>query len=237
MNQLVTRWPGGFTNAAPGSTLGDLKVPRPMTYFQQFNDFTGAFVPSDWIVTGAGTVALLPGTPLGIVTLVNSAALNDETSFQWAGNTGAFLGLYNAAPTKDLIFATRVAIDDALNGSFLVGLCSVDTTPMASLPASGMFVYKPPASLFPQGFMRQANVGTNIAQTQTPMVNNTYVDISIQYIAAEGVCRMFVGDAAFRLPAPLTLATAALAPTFGVRNGTAAARTLSADWWFAGRER
>ena len=237
MNQNVTRWPGGFTNALPGSLFGDLKRPRPNSYFEQFQDYAQAHVAADWVVTGTGTVALTTAAPNGSILITNSAANGDETSFQWAGGTGAFLGQYGSGATKDLIFAASVTLADVLNTAILLGLAVVDTTPIASLPTGGMFIYKAAASLFPQGYSRAASVGSNTAQSQTAMVNATQVDLSIQYIAADNAIRLMIGDAGFRLPAPMTLPGALLAPTISIRNGTAGAKTMALDWWYAAKER
>lgn len=237
MNQNVTRWPGGFTNALPGSLFGDLKRSRPTTYFEQFQDYQGVLVSADWVSTGTGTIALVPASPNGVALFTNSAANGDETSLQYAGGTAAFLGQYGSAAGKDLIFAASVSLADVLNTAILLGLAVVDTSPIATLPTGGMFIYKPAASLYPQGYSRAASVGSNTAQSQTPMANGVMVDLSIQYIAADNAIRLMIGDAGFRLPAPMTLPGALLAPTLSIRNGTAGAKTMNIDWWYAARER
>ena len=69
------------------------------------------------------------------------------------------------------------------------------------------------------------------------MVNNVFVDLSIQWIAGDNACRLMIGDAGFRLPAPVSAPTSLMAPTISILNGTAGAKVLNIDWWLAARER
>jgi hypothetical protein len=244
VNQLVTRFPGGSTNSPPGSVLENLKHNNPAFYHQLFNDFD-SYTAADWVVTatGAATEAIAAGDG-GVLLLTNTAALNDLVSLQYAGGTGAVSPTFLAEPTKDLVFACSISLDSALNASFLVGLAIADTSPIASLPASGMFISKAAASLYPQGYIRSSSSGQVTAQAQTPMADATMMDMAIVYSAFDGSCTMYLGAAGanvpssqFRVANPPTLPVPLLAPTFALQNGTAAARTMSIDWYMAAKAR
>jgi len=254
-NNQITRNIGGQTNSGPGTVLENLKHNNPAFYHQLFDD-CDKFTAADWVVTatGAATETIRANIDGGILRMQNTGALNDLVSIQYAGGTGAVNQTFQFDPTspKDVLFACSIATDSALNANILVGLAIADTTPIASLPATGMFIFKPAASLFPQGYMQNASVGTLTAQAQTPMADNTFIDLAIFYSAYDGNCIMYMGTpgvtggntpasqvvaSQFRLPAPLTLPVASLAPTISLSNGTAAARLLDVDWWYAAKAR
>lgn len=237
MNQNITRWPNGFTNGVLGAMLGDLKIPNPATYHMLFDDFD-KYTAADWVVseTQAGATQGIAAGDGGLLALVNTAADADLNSIQWAGGTGAVSPTFLFDSTKDMLFSARAKIDDATNGALLMGLAIADTSPIASLPATGMFVYKAAASTYPQGYLRTGGSGVLTTNTGAALSNDTFVNMGIVYSAVEGVCRLFVGDYAYQLPS-IVAPGALLAPIISVANGTAAARTLTVDWYMAAKAR
>lgn len=244
MLQNVTRWGNGFTNSFVGSILEDLRMPDPSFYHVMFDDFD-TFTVTDWVVTetqSGATQAIAAGDG-GLIALVNSAANADLNSIQFGPGGSVVRPTFLMAANKDTVFATRLKVDDASLAAFLVGLCIADTSPIASLPATGMFISKAAASVYPNGYLRDTSTGT-VSQNvnTTPVVSDVFIDLAIVYQAGLGICTFYMGSnggqaSQFRLPVPLTLAGALLAPTFSVANGDANARTLTIDWFLAAQSR
>jgi hypothetical protein len=242
MLNTVTRWPNGFTNNQPGSDLGDLMVPDPATYNMMFDDFT-RFTATDWVVTETqvgATQGLVAGDG-GLLALVNSAASADVNSIQWAGGSGAFLGVYDFDPAKDMVFAARFKISNATNGLLVIGLATVDTSPIASLPANGLIFSKPASTTTLSGVVRSGSA--SVSASGAAMADDTYVVASIFYTAADGKMTFYQNTIAGGISAyPITGWTAPvagqlLAPTIAVQNNTAAAQTLTVDWMLAAKAR
>jgi hypothetical protein len=250
VNQQVTRYPGGLVNGAVGSLFENFKHNNPSRYHQLFNDFD-TFTAADWVVTatGAATEAITAGDG-GQLLLQNSAANNDLVSIQYAGGTGAVSPTFLFEATKDMFFGCSVTLDDATNAAMLVGLAIADTTPITSIPVTGMYISKPAATTFPQAILQNASVGTLTAQAAVPMVSAVQIDLGLHYTASDGNCTFYMGTpgaggapafgpqaAQFRLPSPLTLPVALVAPIFALQNGTAAARNMRIDWYCAAKSR
>lgn len=244
LNLQVTRWPNGATDQNPGGLLENLKRFNPATYHSMFDDFD-SFTAANWVVTETDPAATeaVGASDGGILTLTNSAALNDLVSLQWAGGTGAALPTFTGNAANDLVFACSFAVLNALNAAFLVGFAVPDTSPIASLPTSGMFIHKPAAVLYPQGYIRQASVGQFTAQADIPMADATFYEMAIVYTAIDGVCTFYIGSpggktaSQFRVAAPPTVPTSLLMPTIALQNGTAAAQSMFIDWFFAAKAR
>jgi hypothetical protein len=242
MNPNVTRWPNGFTNAVEGSMLGDLKTPRRTTYFEYFEDFA-VFEPTEFVVTetqAGATQALAPGAG-GLLLLTNTALAPDIVSLQFAGGTGAVRPLFLWEATKDLIFAARLSVDDALLATFAVGLAIADTSPIASLPANAMLVTKAAATNLPVGHVVSGGVDKAAPQVSSVgVVSAAMFEIGIQYCAANGIWNYFFNGTSLgttRFAAPVTGPAALMAPTFAIGNGSAAARSMTIDWLYAAKER
>jgi len=242
MLSYITRWPNGFTNNQPGSDLGDLMVPDPSTYNMIFDDFD-RFTASDWVITETqvgATQGLVAGDG-GLLALVNSAANADLNSIQWAGGFGAFLGCFEFDPTKDMIFASRFKVSDATLGLLTLGLCTVDTTPIASLPTDGIMLNKPASTTTLSGVVRSNSVSATAAGAA--MANDTYVVASIVYTAADGKATLYQNATAGGISSyPVGTFTAPragqlLAPTLAIQNNSAVAQTLTVDWMLAAKAR
>lgn len=237
MLNTVTRWPNGFTNSQPGSVLGDLMVPNPATYNLIFDDFD-KYTASDWVVTEtdpAATETLAAGDG-GLLLLTNTAASGDLVSLQWAGGSGAFYGPMSFDPTKDMIFAARFKISNATTALAVLGLCTVDTTPIASLPANGIMVSKPASTTTLSGVVRSGSASTSAAGAA--VVADTFVTAAVVYTAADGKMTFYQDGGAY----PITGWTApvagqALAPTIALQNNSAVARTMTIDWMLAAKAR
>jgi len=237
MLNSVTRWPNGFTNSQYGAILGDLKVPNPATYNMIFSDFD-SFAAGDWVITetDSGATEALTAGDGGLLLLTNTAANNDLIGMQWAGGSGAFLGCFDFDPAKDMLFAARFKVDDATLARVVLGLGTVDTTPVASLPANGLLLSKPASTTTLSGVVRSGSASTSAAGAA--LVADTFVTAAIVYTAEDGKMTFYQDNGAY----PVTGWTAPvagqlLAPTIALMNGSAVARTMTLDYMLAAKAR
>ncbi len=248
MNNMITRWPNGFTNASPGAAFGDLKTPSPTTYFEYFNDFS-EYTAADWVVTetDAGATQALAAGANGRLLLQNTAAAIDIVSLQYAGGTGAVRPLFEWNATKDLIVAAQLQVDSQALASFAVGLAVADTTPIASAPANAVYLASgannlPIARVVSGGVTQEAPVFTNIGVTSAQDFG-----FCIFYCAQTGTWSYFfqnVGSqsggaapSATVFTPPVVGPVALMAPTIAVGNKSAVARSLNIDWIYCAVER
>lgn len=237
MLNTVTRFPNGLTNGQYGSMLGDLMVLNPATYNLIFTDFT-SFAAGDWVITetDSGATEALTAGDGGQLLLTNTAASGDLIGMQWAGGSGSFLGCFDFDPAKDMVFAARFKISNATTALALLGLCTVDTSPIASLPANGIMLSKPASTTTLSGVVRSGSASTTKAGAA--VVADTFVEAAIFYTAADGKMTFYQGGGAY----PVTGWTAPvagqlLAPTIALQNGSAVARTMTVDWMLAAKAR
>jgi hypothetical protein len=180
--------------------------------------------------TAAGSTEALSVTGDGgwlVITNVAAGAA-DEASIQWSGGNAAAITPFTWVSTKDFFLAARLKVSDATNTALLVGLASIDTTPVASLPTDGIYFYKAAASTSLLASVRKAGASTSV--TLGTMANDTFVDVAFMYTAADGYWRAYLNDVLIG-----TITTASVSPTnpvtktIGLLNASAVAHVLTVD--------
>lgn len=234
----TTRLPNGITNSLVGTMFQDLQVPRRTTYYEYFNDFD-TYTAADWVVTetdAGATQAVVAGAG-GLLALQNTAAASDIVSLQYAGGTGSVRPLFQYLSGKDMIVAARFKVDSATLASFTVGLAIADTSPIASLPANGVFINKTGASANPRGIVNISGTSVIGQVTGGAVVADTFFEVAMAYTAEQGLWRFYLGDSAAQLTAGTLGPSALLAPTIAVGNGDGNARLLTIDWLYCATAR
>jgi len=228
----VTRFPSGLTNVAENDIFSFLPEPDPTKLHTFFDDFN-SFVAADWIATetggGAATQALVAGNG-GLLALVNTAGNNDLNSIQ---KTPALIA-FTAA--KASYFKARVKVDDATNAAFVVGVQIVDTTPLDV--TDGIYFLKPAASTTVSIVARKDASPNTLTATVGTVANDTFADLAWAYDGNGKLLFAFNGVIVGALTVTDVLPDATNCTiTVAVSNGTAAARTLTADFVMFKQER
>ena len=239
MLSSVTRYPGGLANVVEGSLFGDLKQPSPTKYHVFFDDFD-RYTAGDWVVTetDAGATQALVGADGGQLVITNTAGITDVVDLRWAGGSGAFLGNFTFDPAKDLFVAAKFKLDNASLPGALIGLGSVDTSPVATPPVDTVALIKAggAATLSARVGSSTGTVSTTVAGAA--MVADTFVVAGLAYTAADGKMTFFQDDAASPVTGWVAPAAATLmAPNIGMVNTTAVARVMTLDWVFFAKQR
>lgn len=243
-NTLTTRMPQGFTNADQNETYGQAGVPDPTWAFQDFNDFSN-YITTDFTTTvvGAGTVALgdFEG---GAIVLTTTTGAADSVLMQ--RRSAAFklpLG-------KDTFFKFSGQLSEVTNCKFHCGLIITSTTPLTA--NDGLFIFKNSgaATLALVSVIGGVSTTTNFPTSEVLTANTTFevgfhVDVSGNVEAffnpgtGQQVQNPSAGDSRGRVAALYApgLTQQLLTPSFGLTNATGVARTLTADYYAAARNR
>jgi len=234
----VSRWPGGVNDATEVGAYAGFAGLRPFRYFYYSDDFIG-YTATDWVLTetDAGSTEVVTTGAEGVLAITNvSAGATDEASIQWAGGSGAVSPQFVWDSTKDFILQCRFKVSVAATTGALVGLAATDTTPVASLPANGIFFNKTSASAALLANIRKAGVSTTIALGN--VADDTFVDCVLYFSSTKNTWAAYLENALVgTISTDAVTPTVALAPTIGVLNGAAAALVLSVDKFFAAKQR
>jgi hypothetical protein len=190
------------------------------------------YAAGDWTITrtGSGTTALtaLDG---GAILITNAAADNDNSFFQLP------VGTFRWQSGKRLFFKTRFKVSDATQSDIAIGLQVIDTTPLDV--TDGIFFLKDDDS--PNLFFRVEKSNTVTAAATTAigaLANDTFVTLAFYYEPSDGRVQFFINDVLIGArPTTNIPDTTDLSVSFGLQNGSAAARTMTLDYVFAAQER
>jgi hypothetical protein len=242
LQSLTTRLPNGLTNAAPWQTLGDSGQLDPSWAYTYFDDFFSLFA-AEWVFNGTGTPVLGQlNAEGGMIKITTTAAAGDTAVLQ---KTPTCFKIATTGNGKATYFKTQI-LTDANNGLFNVGL--IGTTPVT--PIDGMFFTKADSS-------NQINFGMSIGGVLTTVLlpstciwsTGVYIELGFEVTAA-GQVNIFYNPGTGANPPPTNMArgpvasftpaafpTALLAPTFFMRNLSAAAQNMNIDYVFASKDR
>jgi hypothetical protein len=209
------------TGAAPraADTLGgtDPTLNRVL-YFSHFPTYTAA----EWVVTApnSGTAAMTDRHG-GWLLLTTGAADTNNVALQTTGEIIRF------APGRKTWFEIRLEAADATGPGITAGLQIRDTSPLDV--TDGVFFIKAKGSTSVSFLVEKASTATTIADVAT-MANDVPIILGFYYDGANvmeyRVNRQKVGTAAVtNLPD-----TEELCVSFGIENGSAAAKTLRVDY-------
>lgn len=231
----VTRLPGGVNGSAVGALFTNLKKPDPTEYHEYFEDFD-YYNAANWTVTetdAAATQALANGDG-GLILLTNSAADNDINQIQKVGQSFTFTA------GKKLFFRAKFQISDATQSDAVVGLqvANVDASDLATV-TDGLFFYKADDAATISVYLRKnTTTGSTSAAAIATVTAATDIVVEAYY---DGIDRLYYGvngTILGYLDASSTyLPDTSLAPVFEIKNGAAAAKTMTADYMYVAKER
>ena len=233
LDNTVTRWPNGVNDTADNAILANFRGLNPLRYQLYFDDFN-FFIPTQWTVTetqAGATQGIQTATSGGWLALVNSAADDDLNQIQQPATTFLF------DSTKDMFIQTTLSLSDATQSDAIIGLYVLDTTPIASLPANGIFFLKTDGAATLDFHLRASGTSTTLSSVAT-LSDATNVRVSAIYQALAQTWTIYVNGSYAASTSTLTNAPAVpLSIGIAVQNGDAAAKTLLSDYIFVAKER
>lgn len=206
-------------------------------YFDDFNSFFPG--SNGWTITEtdvAATEAISSGAN-GLLLITNTAADNDIVSMQLGGTSGAALTFLPFVGRK-IWFETQVALSDASESELAVGLMVTDTDPFSSSPyggTEGVMFQKVDGSTSIDCYMFNASVPSGLAAIGSTS-NGQFVRLGFVINGTSSVDVWFNRNKIGTITSPLS-SSAALRPTISLKNGAAAAKTLTIDYIFAAQTR
>lgn len=232
------RYPFGIVNAKPKDIMGFMPLLDPSAAITYWNDFVD-YVAGDWTstVTGTGTSTLSSSLVGGNLVIANSAANGDAVFSQLKGNS------FKYTSTKRLAFKARLKVDDITNAAFVIGLQETDTTPLDT--ANGLAFYKAAASTTMTAATEASNTQSSVTVTgvaradglASTLANDTFFTVGFRYNPRGNSVDYYFNDMMVASTVLTNAPSANLTVSFGVQNGTAAARTLTLDYVLAMQER
>lgn len=232
----VTRFPNGVTNVNVNDIFNALRMPDPSLFHQYFEDFD-YYNAANWTVTEtqAGATQALTDGDGGLILLTNSAADNDINQIQKLGQSFTFTA------GKKLFFRARLQGSDATNSDIVVGLqvANVDASDLTTV-TDGMFFYKADDATAVSVYLRKNTTtgATTAVVTGGNMANATNIIFEAFYDGVDRLYYGYNGNIIGYLDASSTyLPDTSLAPVLEVKNGAAAAKTVTCDYIFVAKER
>lgn len=232
MNNLVTRFPNGITNAAENAIFADMIQPDPTKFHIYFNDFD-TYVAADWVVTetDVGATQVLAAGDGGWLLLTNTAADNDLVALQKTPAAFSFTA------GKKAFFSSRFKVSDATQSDVVMGLQVVDTTPLDV--TDGIYFLKADGAATADFIVRKnATTGSTSASAVATLANDTFITLAWYYdgvdkvyYAVNGVVGGSLDGSSTYLPDTITTVS------FAIQNGEAVAKTMTIDYVFAAIER
>ena len=223
------RFTDGFYSSGMGGmwanypALAALNDPFLMhDYSNDFHDYTAA----DWIITtvetsGGNATEVLADEIGGVLLVTNDDGDNEEDEFQKNGEA------YKLAAGKPLWFEAKIKISDATESDLIVGLCITDTTAIAAV-TDGVYFLKDDDD---------TNIDYHCEKNSTDTSGDTSVDIVAATYNRYGIHFDGAGTVSYWLDGVQVASSTTNIPddeelciTFGLMNGTGAAKTLSIDY-------
>lgn len=226
------RFPGGVTNALQNGPLGMYGAMDPTKYHIYWNDFD-TFAVGDWTITtteagtGAATEAIADEDG-GVLLITNDDADNDADFFQKVGESFLFVA------GKQLWFKARFKVSNATQSDVIMGLQITDTTPLAV--TDGVYFIKADDAAT-MDFVVVKNSTATTASAIATLANATYLTVAFHYDGVSAI-KYFVDDVHLGTSVTTNLVDdEEMTISFGIQNGSAAARTMSVDYVLCAKER
>lgn len=236
----VTRLPNGINNVDVAAIFNSLKTPDPSIYHEYFEDFD-YYTAGNWTVTEtqAGANQVLVNGDGGLMALQNSAANNDVNQIQKVGESFLMENFVaGVTPGKKFFMRARFSVDDATNAALAIGLQVTNADGTLAAVTDGIYWSKAAASTqLVMNVRKNAAAGANTANVGV-LANATFYTVDCFF---DGIDRLWYGfngaiigsmDASTAFMPDTTIS-----PIMVVKNGTAAARTMTIDYLLAMRER
>lgn len=230
---VPTRFPNGLTNVVEERTFGYYPYLDELKSHRYVNDFDN-FTAANWTITktGTGTTAIVAGDG-GLLALTNTTASGDLIELQLPFAT------FSYTAGKRLVFKSLVQVDDATNAEFFIGLQNTNTD--ATAATDGTYFHKASGATTIDFVTVSGSTVTTISAVAT-ITAATLTSLGFFY-DGKGEIKIYVGSnqvstqPTVNPPIGYTnsgnpvsaLPTGNMNITMMVKNGTAAARTLTID--------
>lgn len=193
------------------------------TYDEEFH----RYVSGNWTVTlvnnsGSPTQAADPTERGGVLLVTNPTGATDSTEFQLVANPFALV------VGKPLWWEQRVKVSDSTLSKLWVGLAPTDSTLITGV-TDGLYFFKDTAAQTAVFVTRASSTSTTSATVAT-LADATYVHFGIYWDGVATVTGHVNGVAVATSTTNLPAGTVIMTPSFGLRNGAAAAKTMSIDY-------
>jgi hypothetical protein len=210
----------------------NLPIGQEPDFYVAFNDFLFAkdYNASDWVVTetDAGATQAIAADVLGGALLITNTATDDDIVQLQSAEQAWKLGA-----GKKLWFETKLKVSDATQSDVFVGLATTDTSIIAGTTDSVGFRKADGAAALVSITEDNTTETTNSAAT---MVADTFVTLGFYWDGVSKV-RFYVNRALTATHTANIEQTNALALTFTLQNGEAAAKTMTIDYFYIAAER
>ena len=247
-SQSPSRLPNGLSTDSPFGPLANFGKPHPFSYHSFEDDFNFLNPSLTATKTSTGTIAATPGDG-GLLLFTTAATAPDLCSIQ---APVASFARAAADAGKKMFFLARLQVSSAANAAFIAGLIQQTTTPFTV--TDGIYFSKATGSA--ANLVLNSAAGSVITSLVIPtssysLTDNTNIDLGF-YVDRNGTIYAFVGAnlvnvvpgnvASGQVKGSLgsitpAITTAALTPTLSVQAGTASAKTMTADFMMAAKER
>ena len=229
----------GITNVGSQNTMGQLIIPDPTSVHVLMDDFN-KFNPGDWFITnvatGATTGAMTVGdADGGILAFYPNNGDDDSTFLQFKAydHVSTASEIFTISAGKKLWFKARLKISDTGDSDFIMGLQSADTTPTTSPVDFARFKSDDGDDYLDFGIYAASASKLDDTAIAT-LVDDTWFTVGFYTDGAR--MKYYVNDAEVG-ETTVAFPSAAMTITFGVQNGSAAARTMSIDYVCVVKER
>lgn len=193
--------------------------------FHRYREDFDKYVAGDWTITtietGAGDATeALADEAGGVLLITNDAADLDRDEFQKKGES------FKLASGKALWYETRFKISDATLTDVVVGLCITDITVVAGV-TDGVYFTKADGSTA-YAFKTTKNSTTTTTSSVATAAANTYIRLGF-YFDGDSTVYGYANGALVATHTANICDDEELTVTFAIRNGEAAAKTMSVD--------
>lgn len=200
------------------------------SFFGYSTDFT-TYVATEWTISGAGSPTIgLTDAIGGQLLITNGASDNNAAMFQLGTTNGESFAFQTGKP---LWFDIRFKVDNVLADTF-AGLYVTDTDPEGGV-AAGVFFRRLTTATALDLVIETSSTET-VVTTGITMASDTFLNVGIYWDGSRLYYtqnRKILGQATTLTNLPST----ELRLSFGVQNGTAAARSMTVDWVAAHQQR
>ena len=231
-NNTVTRLPSGMTNVNDVNLFADLRQSDQTIYHTYYNDFD-TYTAGDWVVTetDAGATQALTAGDGGLLLITNTAADNDLVVLQKTPAAFTF------ETGKKAFFRCRFKVSDATQSDVVIGLQVVDTTPLDV--TDGIYFLKADDAATVDIICRKnASTGSTTATSIATLTDDTFVTLGWYWDGVDTVQYEVNGVVVGSLTSAATyLPDTTCTVSFAIQNGAAAAKTMTVDYIYAGKER
>lgn len=226
----VTRLPAGLSTRKSTDPFGQYSHPDQTDEHRFMDDFN-TYTATNWTITvvGTSTPALVAGDG-GLLGVTTSTASSDSAFLQKLPES------YSFEAGKPAWFGARFRVD-ALSSVVVFGLQVTDTTPEDV--TDGIYFLSTTGTGALTGYVRRNATTGSASVSAGTLVANTFTEVAWYWDGKDTVTfyqdrvarGSITGVAANYLPDTTT------AVSFGLRTTTAAARTLTVDYFFASKSR